>query len=137
MIGIEQFKEVLDGVEHQVFSGKGHERHGNGTPLDQQPWYYISKNVGDGFCLGQAMKKIMELRNIPERAKWEREIFGAMAYLVFAVLYKREKAQQLLKNTSSDEILTQQVPFESLKHSGAILSSPHIVDTRCSFVQKE
>lgn len=135
MIGIEQFKAVLDGVEHQVFSGKGHERHGNGTPLDQQPWYYISKNVGDGFCLGQAMKKIMELRNIPEHSKWEREIFGAMAYLVFAVLYRREKFQ-----AGEEFEVPSKTPFDSFKKSGVILSgviSDPPFTQRCSFVPKE
>lgn len=89
------FGKVLDLVDSQVFEGKGFQRHGNGTDLRDQIWYTISENVGEGFCLGQAMKKIHELSTKKGSLHaWNTEILGAMSYLVFAYLWFNNKHSQ-------------------------------------------
>lgn len=98
----DHFNAVLEEVSKIVTKGKGIERHGQGCDFNDQPWRIISDNVGDGFVLGQAMKKIMELTvmdpiNYPLEKKydtllrWNKEILGAISYLVFAYLYKQEE----------------------------------------------
>jgi hypothetical protein len=95
----EHFEQILKEVSNQVFDGKGEERHGHGKPIEEQPWKLISDNVGTGFVLGQAMKKLMELKvftpktDTPEDiakalAAWKREAVGAIVYTVFAIMYK-------------------------------------------------
>jgi hypothetical protein len=99
MLNEEHFKQILEQVLDQVFKGKGQERHGHGLNLEQQPWKTITDNVGTGFVLGQALKKLMELRtfepkdNSPEQIEkalsaWKREALGAIVYTIFAIMYK-------------------------------------------------
>lgn len=84
----EGFRAALNDVADQVFGGKGFKRHGNGKSLQEQIWFTISENVGEGFCLGQAMKKIHELATKQDNLDaWNTEILGAMSYLVFAYLW--------------------------------------------------
>ena len=84
----EGFRAALNDVADQVFGGKGFKRHGNGKSLQEQIWFTISENVGEGFCLGQAMKKIHELSTKRNNLDaWNTEILGAMSYLVFAYLW--------------------------------------------------
>lgn len=96
------FEEVLKDVLEQVRVGKGNERHGNSIPFEDQPWRLISDNVGDGFVIGQAIKKLMELKahnkfiagaqTELERqsgyAKWKSDAIGAIVYTVMAIMYK-------------------------------------------------
>lgn len=102
MLDETHFKVVLDRVSDQVFNGKGKERHGHGIPFQDQPWKHIVDNVGDGFTTGQALKKIFELKSLKTYAAYEREILGAITYLVMSLMYKeyQEKA-----------INEQEVPF--------------------------
>ena len=99
MLDEKHFKTVLEEVCDQVFNGKGEERHGHGLPLECQPWKTITDNVGSGFVLGQAMKKLMELKTFTpkddtkeERDRairaWKREALGAIVYTVMAIMYK-------------------------------------------------
>lgn len=108
MLNKEHFEEILKEVLHQVFEGKGQERHGHGLNLEQQPWKTITDNVGTGFVLGQAMKKLMELKTFipkedtPEEnnkalAAWKREAIGAIVYTVFAIMYKEQEALRSIK----------------------------------------
>lgn len=86
----EHFLEVLDYAHHQVFRGKGEERHGHGLDLEQQPWKHITDNVGTGFVIGQALKKLMELKAFsnPEQYKsWKREALGAIVYITMGIMY--------------------------------------------------
>jgi hypothetical protein len=95
----EHFENVLQQALNQVFNGKGNERHGHGLTLDQQPWKIISDNVGTGFVVGQAIKKMLELKtfvpktNDPQEvqaayAAWKREALGAIVYITMAIMYK-------------------------------------------------
>ena len=76
---------VLQKALYQAQDGKGAERHGNGLSFMDQPALTITRAVGLGFPLGQAMKKIQECQRMdPDAAK--RELLGAINYLAAAIL---------------------------------------------------
>lgn len=84
----ERFLEILKDVEHQVFEGKGIERHGQGTKFEDQPWAVISSHVGSGFVIGQALKKLMELKVFEEGSpQWKREALGAIVYTIMGIMW--------------------------------------------------
>lgn len=98
----EKFLKVLQDAADQVFAGKGEERHGHGLNLENQPWKVITDNVGTGFVLGQAMKKLMELRTFSPKENtqaakelaykaWRREALGAIVYVAMGILYNDEQ----------------------------------------------
>lgn len=74
-------REALD----QAQSGKGSERHASGEPFTEQPVLTITRAVGRGFPLGQAMKKIQECQRMDDDAA-KRELLGAINYLAAAIL---------------------------------------------------
>ena len=81
--------DVLREALNQAQSGKGEERHGNGLSFMEQPALTITRAVGLGFPLGQAMKKIQECQRMePDAAK--RELLGAINYLAAAILFLDE-----------------------------------------------
>jgi hypothetical protein len=83
--------EVLRDALEQAQEGKGEARHGNGLSFTEQPALTITRAVGLGFPLGQAMKKIQECQRMdPDAAK--RELLGAINYLAAAVLFLDENA---------------------------------------------
>lgn len=86
----EHFLDILEKVERQVLHGKGKERHGGDeTPLEEQTWVTISHHLGnDSFLLGQALKKVIEMSKFDDYDRFEREALGAIAYLVFSVMYR-------------------------------------------------
>lgn len=77
---------VLKQALWQAQDGKGAERHGNGLPFTKQPALTITRAVGLGFPLGQAMKKIQESQRMDTNAA-KRELLGAINYLAVAILY--------------------------------------------------
>ena len=83
-------QSVFDAVIHQAQHGKGNERHGNGKPFMQQPWVDLADTHGRGFLTGQAAKKLQEAQSM-EGERWEREMLGAIAYAMMAVLHRRSK----------------------------------------------
>jgi len=91
----ELLKEVLDAALQQVVTGKGMERHG-GEDLLNQPWRWIADAFGEGFLVGQAVKKAHEANNAHTWAqdRWEREMLGAISYLSLAVLRRRLNASE-------------------------------------------
>lgn len=67
-----------------VAEGKGQQRHGAGRAWNDQPIITISRAVGEGFPVGQAMKKLEEsTRMLPEAAV--KELLGAIGYICAAV----------------------------------------------------
>ena len=88
------FSDVLD----QVTKGKGSERHGEteggrGLTFSEQPIMTITRYVGNGYPLGQAMKKLSEVPALMKhkgRDAAYREILGAIAYAAAAALYLKE-----------------------------------------------
>lgn len=80
---------VLNDALNQAQNGKGAERHGNGLSFTDQPALTISRAVGLGFPLGQAMKKIQECQRMDTDAA-KRELLGAINYLAAAILFLDE-----------------------------------------------
>lgn len=114
LITKENFYNILEQASLQVFSGKGQERHGHGLDLADQPWKVITDNVGTGFVLGQALKKLMELRTfVPKEntlsakehafAAWKREALGAIVYITMAILYKQAELYTEVETTSGNQ----------------------------------
>jgi hypothetical protein len=83
--------EVLREALDQAQDGKGHERHASADdqPYTDQPVLTITRAVGLGFPLGQAMKKIQECQRMDTDAA-KRELLGAINYLAAAVLFLDE-----------------------------------------------
>ena len=82
---------VLNDALNQAQVGKGHERHASSDdqPFTDQPVLSITRAVGLGFPLGQAMKKIQECQRMDTDAA-KRELLGAINYLAAAVLFLDE-----------------------------------------------
>lgn len=100
-LSLSNFESILNQAYFQVTNGKGKSRHGQDSSFEEQPWKLISDNVGDGFCLGQAIKKLMELKfhsNAIESSqtedekdlafkRWKTDALGAIVYTVMAIMY--------------------------------------------------
>ena len=89
--GYHDLFDVLREALEQAQDGKGAERHGNGLSFTEQPALTITRAVGLGFPLGQAMKKIQESQRMDTDAA-KRELLGAINYLAAAVLFLDENA---------------------------------------------
>ena len=89
--GFERLGSVLDDALEQAQSGKGKERHGgNEVPFHDQLITRISNHVGEGFNLGQAIKKIIESRRLTApRAK--HELLGAIVYISGQIVRLEER----------------------------------------------
>ena len=87
---------ILDEAYKQAAEGKGKERHAGGKPFLRQPIMEIGRMVGEGYNMGQAMKKLQEAETLlhlegkgVEAAV--RELLGAIVYTASAVILLREK----------------------------------------------
>jgi hypothetical protein len=104
-LDLKAFKEVLQQAYDQVASGKGKQRHGQDKEFHEQPWKLIADHVGPEFLIGQAIKKLMELKShtvneINSRSlgvdtaadeaarRWMTDAVGAIVYTVMAVMYR-------------------------------------------------
>ena len=87
--GYHDLFDVMRDALDQAQNGKGEERHGNGLSFTDQPALTITRAVGLGFPLGQAMKKIQESQRMDTDAA-KRELLGAINYLAAAVLFLDE-----------------------------------------------
>lgn len=67
-----------------VAEGKGQQRHGAGRSWNDQPIITISRTVGSGFAIGQAMKKLEESTRMTDDAA-KHELLGAIGYICAAV----------------------------------------------------
>jgi len=87
----ECFEKVMQGCFDQMQGGKGMARHGTpGIPfLLQQTWQIIHE-CGEGFPLGQAIKKAIESNRLSGEMKII-ELRGAVNYLLMALLYLEEE----------------------------------------------
>lgn len=95
---MEQYKElsdILDAAYRQAAEGKGAERHANNKPFESQDICAITRNVGLGFPLGQAVKKINESCRVGGAGFMERELLGAINYIAAAIIVLREEDQAL------------------------------------------
>lgn len=98
MRNTDKLESVFADVMKQVTAGKGAERHGHDRDFLKQPWHWIADGFGEGFLLGQAVKKMHEATHSSgwEHERWEREMLGAIAYIGFAVVNRRLTAQKIM-----------------------------------------
>jgi len=85
----EGLHRVIDEAFAQAAVGKGRERHANDLPFEEQPIMVIPQLLGDGDAYShrfQAVKKISEVRNLPNASAKKHELLGAINYLAAAVL---------------------------------------------------
>lgn len=88
--GYDMLGAMLSRALNQASAGKGKERHATGQPFQYQPICEISRQVGVGFALGQAMKKIQESTRLDKEAGIF-ELLGAINYLAAAVIVRGEE----------------------------------------------
>lgn len=90
----ETLQSVLDDAFCHAATGKGKERHArDGVDFDDQPIMHTTRLVGQGFPLGQAIKKAGEAAGMIERGEHdgaEAECLGAINYLAACVAWIRE-----------------------------------------------
>jgi hypothetical protein len=89
-----QLREIFIQAEAHARS-KGVERHAlsKDQPFTEQPICVLTRQLGMGFPLGQAVKKVLESQNLmrfPGRAK--AELLGAINYIAAAVIVLDEQA---------------------------------------------
>lgn len=89
--GYDKLAAVLCNAFNQAATGKGRERHADGQPFEQQPAVRLCEQVGIGFALGQASKKILESQRLPPDAA-VHELLGAINYLASAIIHIERKA---------------------------------------------
>ena len=88
--GYDSLYLVLQEALDQAQIGKGVERHAeDGEPFDKQLICAITRRVGLGFPLGQAIKKAIESTRLGGEAG-AQELLGAINYLSAAVICGRE-----------------------------------------------
>lgn len=89
--GYESLAQVLQEALNQAQAGKGVERHAKevGEPFDRQKICEITRRVGLGYPLGQAIKKTEESLRLSLDAG-VAEMLGAINYLSAAVICRRE-----------------------------------------------
>lgn len=76
-----ELARVMDMALEQAQGGKGAERHSQGEPFHEQPICAIQHMVGSGFALGQAIKKLDEIKKLPTTEAKVKEALGAMNYI--------------------------------------------------------
>jgi hypothetical protein len=99
----DKLESVFEDVMSQVTAGKGAERHGFDQDFLDQPWKWIAEGFGEGFLLGQAVKKAHEATKARDwtHDRWEREMLGAIAYLGFAIVRRRMEEEELRRREAS------------------------------------
>lgn len=89
--------EILMEAYYQSAEGKGRVRHSNNLPWTDQPILTITRTVGEGFPLGQAIKKLTEGSGMKSRGELEAaraEFLGAIVYTAAAIRYIDELLRQ-------------------------------------------
>ena len=78
-----ELDDVLSAAYDQAAYGKGAERHANDDPWTEQPIFKIASQAGDGFNVGQVIKKVQEAQQMAARGendKARHEVLGAIVY---------------------------------------------------------
>ena len=89
--GYERLADVLSAAFWQASEGKGAERHRiAGEAFEDQIILQITRRVGLGYPLGQAMKKCDEATRMEPGAAI-RELLGAINYIAAAVIAIEER----------------------------------------------
>lgn len=86
-----KLKEVLDMAYDQASNGKGKERHAKkDEPFENQKICEITRRVGHGFPLGQAIKKAEEAPRLGTQ-RGIAEKLGAIVYLAASIMVDMEE----------------------------------------------
>lgn len=95
--------DILGDAFLQACDGKGKERHAKPSePFEKQKICEITRRVGLGYPLGQAIKKAEEsLRLQPEAGV--QELLGAINYLAAAIIVMREIPEDIRRELSDDQ----------------------------------
>jgi hypothetical protein len=81
---------VLRRAYEQASAGKGRERHAaENEPFGQQVICEVTRRLGTGYPLGQAVKKIYESQRLGG-ARGVHELLGAINYIAAAVIVMEE-----------------------------------------------
>ena len=81
---------VYELAHDQAANGKGRERHADaGEPFERQKICEITRRLGAGYPLGQAIKKIYESERLDSDAAIQ-ELLGAINYIAAAVIIINE-----------------------------------------------
>jgi len=83
-------QNVLDRAYQQAAHGKGKDRHACENPFEKQPIIGIQELVGNGFALGQAIKKMQESQRLTHEAAI-KELLGAINYICGAIIYLEQE----------------------------------------------
>lgn len=111
---LDNFRQILEKAYDQVAKGKGKARHGIDKEFYEQPWRVIAEHVGTEFLIGQAIKKLMELKThkiaqsssdsvkqLEEHKKrWHTDALGAIVYIVMTVMYEEYKDMKDIDKTN-------------------------------------
>lgn len=90
--GYEALRYELEQAFAQAACGKGRERHANNRHFEEQPILKICQLAGDGFAVGQVMKKLQEAQGMVARGEGEaalREVHGAIVYCAALAIHWR------------------------------------------------
>ena len=109
--GYEELYRVLCCALGQAQFGKGKERHAvAGQAFHEQQICEITKRVGHGYPLGQAIKKIIESQRLPHEQKLA-ELLGAINYIAASYIvadFEGEEDVRIRKIGVHDESLIEQ-----------------------------
>lgn len=79
-------RSILNEAYDYAAYGKGEQRHGSGgLSWTEQRHVKIAEAVGQGFAVGQAMKKLEEGYNMEDWQACRREFLGAITYISSAI----------------------------------------------------
>ena len=84
-----ELRRVLEMAYDQAAKGKGYERHSFEEPFEDQKICEITRRVGMGYPLGQAIKKCIESERLTTREGVD-ELLGAINYIAAAVIVMQE-----------------------------------------------
>lgn len=93
--GYKELFQVLIDALNRAQNGKGAQRHQRSSePFVEQPIMQITNHLGEGFPLGQAVKKIFEVEKLDTVEDSVNELLDAINYIAAAVLYLRNMGEQ-------------------------------------------
>lgn len=119
-----RYDKAIERALTQITSGKGKARHSGGKDFDDQPIMTIPDIVGEGFLLGQALKKIEESQRL-ENMSAVAELLGAICYL--AAYLKRNAVFKIRDGVLNDPSIG--AVFDYLKYKKLDPTAEYIAST--------
>jgi len=81
--------------------GKGKERHADDKPFDKQQICELNRDFGNGYSLGQIIKKAYEVRRLPAEEA-VNELLDIMVYSAALVIVLKEDNRRDAKEQRND-----------------------------------